>query len=245
MKLQTLTKTLTIALIGVGPALTLQSPSQAQARFECLLPVTGPHVGVPTTYVKVGSNERKPVIRWVSGYSSGSGYTPQQRCLEVTKRFNTLDARPRGIDIITTGYLNGLPVIYSPSHGRERANSSNLLFTLKRGEDATEKIQQLFDLREIYSPSHGRERANSSNLLFTLKRGEDATEKIQQLFDLREGAGTDPLFESSSDSVIVYFNKFLENAPVETNPATGSSPSPLPETSPEQPPQKPSGGSVW
>jgi hypothetical protein len=127
--------------------------------------------------------------------------------MTITKRFNTLDARPRGIDIITTGYLNGLPVIYSPSHGRERANSSNLLFTLKRGEDATEKIQQLFDLRE--------------------------------------GAGTDPLFESSSDSVIVYFNKFLENAPVETNPATGSSPSPLPETSPEQPPQKPSGGSVW
>ena len=207
MTLQTLTKTLTIGLIGVGAALTLQSPSQAQARFECLLPVTGPHVGVPTTYVKVGSNERKPVIRWVSGYSSGSGYTPQQRCLEVTKRFNTLDARPRGIDIITTGYLNGLPVIYSPSHGRERANSSNLLFTLKRGEDATEKIQQLFDLRET--------------------------------------GYTQPLFESSSDSVIVYFNKFLENAPVETNPATGSSPSPLPETSPEQPPQKPSGGSVW
>ncbi|AKV69564.1 COP23 domain-containing protein [Microcystis panniformis] len=207
MTLQTLTKTLTIALIGVGAALTLQSPSQAQARFECLLPVTGPHVGVPTTYVKVGSNERKPVIRWVSGYSSGSGYTPRQRCLEVTKRFNTLDARPRGIDIITTGYLNGLPVIYSPSHGRERANSSNLLFTLKKGEDATEKIQQLFDLRET--------------------------------------GAIEPLFESSSDSVIVYFNKFLENAPVETNPATGSSPSPLPETSPEQPPQKPSGGSVW
>ncbi|BCU10808.1 COP23 domain-containing protein [Microcystis aeruginosa] len=207
MTLQTLTKTLTIGLIGVGAALTLQSPSQAQARFECLLPVTGPHVGVPTTYAKVGSNERKPVIRWVSGYSSGSGYTPQQRCLEVTRRFNTLYARPGGIDIITTGYLNGLPVIYSPSNGRERANRDNLLFTLKKGEDATQKIQQLFDLRE--------------------------------------GSRTDPLFESSSDSVIVHFNKFLENAPVETNLATGSSPSPLPETSPEQSPQKPSGGSVW
>jgi len=207
MKLQTLTKTLTIALIGVGAALTLQSPSQAQTRFECLLPVTGRYVGVPTTYVKVGSNERKPVIRWVSGYSSGSGYTPQQRCLEVTRRFNTLDARPRGIDIITTGYLNGLPVIYSPSHGRERANSSNLLFTLKRGENATEKIQQLFDLRE--------------------------------------GASSNPLFESSSDSATVHFNKFLENAPAETNPATGSSSSPASGTSPEQSPQKPSGGSVW
>jgi hypothetical protein len=207
MKLQTLTKTLTIALIGVGAALTLQSPSQAQTRFECLLPVTGPHVGVPTTYVKVGSNERKPVIRWVSRYSSGSGYTPQQRCLEVTKRFNTLDARPRGIDIITTGYLNGLPVIYSPSHGRERANSSNLLFTLKSGENATEKIQQLFDIRE--------------------------------------GASSSPLFESSSDSATVHFNKFLESVPVETNPATGSSSSPAPGTSPEQSPQKPSGGSAW
>ena len=207
MKLQTLTKTLTIALIGVGPALTLQSPSQAQARFECLLPVTGPHVGVPTTYVKVGSNERKPVIRWVSRYSSGSGYTPQQRCLEVTRRFNTLYTRPGGIDIITTGYLNGLPVIYSPSNGRERANSSNLLFTLKSGENATEKIQQLFDIRE--------------------------------------GSSSNPLFESSSDSATVHFNKFLESVPVETNLATGSSSSPAPATSPEQSPQKPSGGSVW
>jgi hypothetical protein len=207
MKLQTLTKTLTIALIGVGAAFTLQSPSQAQTRFECLLPVTGPYVGVPTTYAKVGPDERKAVIRWVSRYSSGSGYTPQQRCLEVTRRFNTLYTRPGGIDIITTGYLNGLPVIYSPSNGRERANSSNLLFTLKSGENATEKIQQLFDIRE--------------------------------------GSSSNPLFESSSDSATVHFNKFLESVPVETNPANGSSPSPLPETSPEQSPQKPSGGSVW
>ena len=207
MKLQTLTKTLTIALIGVGAALTLQSPSQAQTRFECLLPVTGPYVGVPTTYVKVGPDERKAVIRWVSRYSSGSGYTPQQRCLEVTRRFNTLDTRPGGIDIITTGYLNGLPVIYSPSNGREGANSSNLLFTLKRGENATQKIQQLFDIRE--------------------------------------GASSNPLFESSSDSATVRFNKFLESVPVETNPANGSSSSPAPATSPEQSPQKPSGGSVW
>ncbi|WP_430013418.1 COP23 domain-containing protein [Microcystis ichthyoblabe FBCC-A1114] len=207
MKLQTLTKTLTIALIGVGAALTLQSPSQAQTIFECLVPMTGPYIGVPTTYAKVGPNEYKAVIRWVSNYFSGSGYTPIKRCEDVTRRFNTLYALRGNIDIITTGYLNGEPVIYSPSHGRERANRDNLLFTLKRGENATQKIQQLFDLRE--------------------------------------GSGTDPLFESSSDSVIVYFNKFLENAPVETNPATGSSPSPLPETSPEQPPQKPSGGSVW
>ena len=207
MTLQTLTKTLTIGLIGVGAALTLQAPSQAQARFECLLPVTGPYVGVPTTYAKIGPNEYKPVIRWVSRYFSGAGYAPMQRCQEVTGRFNTLYTRPGGIDIITTGYLNGLPVIYSPSDGRERANSSNLLFTLKRGENATQKIAQLFDIRE--------------------------------------GASSSPLFESSSDSATVHFDKFLENAPVETNPAGGSSSSPAPGTSPEQSPQKPSGGSVW
>jgi len=207
MKLQTLTKTLTIALIGVGAALTLQSPSQAQTIFECLVPMTGPYIGVPTTYAKVGPNEYKAVIRWVSRYSSGSGYTPQQRCLEVTRRFNTLDARPSGIDIITTGYLNSLPVIYSPSNGRERANSSNLLFTLKRGDDARQKLAQLFGLRQ--------------------------------------GASSSPLFESSSDSATIDFSKFLESVPVETNPATGSSSSPAPGTSPEQSPQKPSGGSAW
>ena len=207
MKLQTLTKTLTIALIGVGAALTLQSPSQAQTIFECLVPMTGPYIGVPTTYAKVGPNEYKAVIRWVSRYFSGSGYTPMQRCQEVTGRFNALYARPSGIDIITTGYLNGLPVIYSPSDGRERANSANLLFTLKRGENATQKIAQLFDIRA--------------------------------------GASSSPLFESSSDSATVYFKKFLESVPVETNPATGSSSSPAPGTSPEQSPQKPSGGSAW
>jgi hypothetical protein len=93
------------------------------------------------------------VIRWTSPYSSGSGYTPQQRCEEVAKRFNALNSRPGGIDIITTGYLNGLPVIYSPSDGRERANSDNVLFTLKRGDDGTRIIQQLFDLRQGASSS--------------------------------------------------------------------------------------------
>ncbi len=153
MKLQTLTKTLTIALIGVGAALTLQSPSQAQTRFECLVPLTGPYVGVPTTAAQVGPNEYKPVIHWFSRYFSGAGYTPMQRCQEVTGRFNTLSTRPGGIDIITTGYLNGLPVIYSPSDGRERANSDNVLFTLKRGDDGTRIIQQLFDLRQGASSS--------------------------------------------------------------------------------------------
>jgi len=207
MTLQTLTKTLAISLIGVGAAFTLQSPSQAQTRFECLLPVTGPHVGVPTTYVKVGPDERKAVIRWVSRYSSGSGYTPQQRCLEVTRRFNTLYTRPGGIDIITTGYLNGLPVIYSPSNGRERANSDNVLFTLKRGDDGTRIIQQLFDLRE--------------------------------------GAGTDPLFESSSDSASLNFGTFLDIAPVEIGVTPSSSSSSVPGTSSEQSPQRPSSGFSW
>ena len=207
MKLQTLTKTLAISLIGVGAAFTLQSPSQAQTRFECLVPVTGPYIGIPTTFVQSGPNEYRAVIRWSSDYFSGSGYTPQQRCLEVTRRFNTLYTRPGGIDIITTGYLNGLPVIYSPSNGRERANSSNLLFTLKRGDDARQKLAQLFGLRQ--------------------------------------GASSSPLFESSSDSATIDFSKFLESVPVETNPATGSSSSPAPGTSPEQSPQKPSGGSAW
>jgi len=207
MKLQTLTKTLTIGLIGVGAALTVQSPSQAQTRFECLVPVTGPYIGIPTTFVQSGPNEYRAVIRWSSDYFSGSGYTPMRRCEEVTGRFNSLNSRPGGIGNINTGYLNGEPVIYVSSSGRERANSANLLFTLKRGDDARQKLAQLFGLRQ--------------------------------------GASSSPLFESSSDSATIDFSKFLESVPVETNPATGSSSSPAPGTSPEQSPQKPSGGSAW
>lgn len=207
MNLQTLTKTLTITLIGVGAAFTLQSPSQAQPRFECLVPVTGPYIGIPTTFVQSGPNEYRGVIRWNSTDFSGSGYTPMRRCEEVTRRFNALDARPGGIGRIDAGYLNGEPVIYSPSSGRGGANSDNLLFTLKRGDDARQKLTQLLRLRE--------------------------------------GASSSPLFESSSDGATIDFNKFLESLPVETNPATGSSSSPVPGTTPEQSPQTPSGGSAW
>ncbi|MFM6057397.1 MAG: COP23 domain-containing protein [Microcystis aeruginosa] len=212
MRLQTLTKTFTLALVGMGAIFTLQSPSQAQAIFECLVPVAGPYAGVPTTAVQVGPNEYKAVIRWTSPYSSGSGYTPKQRCEEVANRFNALNSRPGGIDIITTGYLNGLPVIYSPSNGRERANRDNVLFTLNRGDDGTRIIQQLFDLRS--------------------------------------GASDSPLFESSSDPDspdfgTFLFGTFLDIDPVEIGVTPSSSSSPVPGTSSEQSPQRPSSGFSW
>ncbi|MFM7794831.1 MAG: COP23 domain-containing protein, partial [Microcystis panniformis] len=79
---------------------------------------------------------------------SDAGYPPQLRCEQVNGRFNRLSERePNGIEIITTGFLNGLPVVYSPASGRDRPSSSNLLFTLSKGEDAVRVVQGLFDLR--------------------------------------------------------------------------------------------------
>jgi hypothetical protein len=145
MKLQTLTKTLTIGLIGVGAALTLQSPSQAadDPLFIC----GRDSRGIPTTYY-IGEGDTRPIIYWKREIFSDAGYPPQLRCEQVTGRFNRLSERePNGIEIITTGFLNGLPVVYSPASGRDRPSSSNLLFTLSKGEDAVRVVQGLFDLR--------------------------------------------------------------------------------------------------
>lgn len=147
MKPRSLTSILTAALVAVGATIAFEQPSQAQTRFECMPPRISPNqTQWPTTYAFTAEG-LKPVIRWNSQAFSQAGYTPMERCRQVTERFNTLYERPEGIGIITTGYLNGLPVVYSPVHGGERANRDNLLFTLKKNEDAALTVQKLFDVR--------------------------------------------------------------------------------------------------
>lgn len=147
LKIRALTPIFLTTLVAIAAVMTFEQSSQAQTTFECSIPTIGHYRGMPTTYANTPYGY-KQVIRWNSHYFSESGHTPLERCQEVTARFNRLYARPGGLDIITTGYLNGLPVIYSPLNGREPATNDNLLFTLKKGENAVQKIQQLFDIRE-------------------------------------------------------------------------------------------------
>lgn len=135
------TSVLTAAAIAFGATATLQLPAQAQnIRFFCGFSST---TSLYTTYAQTPRGN-VPVVRWYSSYFSDSGYTPERRCQEVSGRFQNLSNQGQ-LGFITTGIVNGLPVVCAGSGGG--CNNSNLLFTLKAGQDAAAAVQQLFDLR--------------------------------------------------------------------------------------------------
>ena len=87
------------SLTFLGVNLLYPSSSYAQTTsFFCGISPEGVH----TTY---GKTERGdvPIIRWVSSYFAKSGYTPRQRCLEVSNRFQ---------DYYQKGTSNTLPLAF-------------------------------------------------------------------------------------------------------------------------------------
>jgi hypothetical protein len=145
-KLPMIVKPLTVALMVASTAIAFPRAGQTQTTFVCRIPPSGRFAGYPATIANTNAGP-KIIISWQREGLAGARYTAMDRCQEVTRRFNRLNARPGGIGIITTGYLKGSPVIYSPMQGRQRASDSNLLITLKPGDNATQKIQALFDIR--------------------------------------------------------------------------------------------------
>ena len=132
---------LTAAAVAIGATITLQQPSQAQStRFVCGMSAA---TGLPTTFA-LTPRGAVPVVRWYAEHFSASGYTPERRCQEVSARFDNL-SRQGQLGFITTGYVNGQPVVCAGQGGG--CNNSNLLFTLKSGSDAAAAVQQLFNVR--------------------------------------------------------------------------------------------------
>jgi len=121
-------------------------PTQAQSvTFAC-----GMSDEVPTT-IAVTERGNISVIRWVSEFGHAVGYTPQQRCQEVSSRFQTyheLDV----LNYLTTGSMNGQSVIcvtLSPGASCDRnLVHQGLLFTLKPDSDGEATLQRLIAVRD-------------------------------------------------------------------------------------------------
>lgn len=141
MKLNGLIKTLMVALGTMGATVTFQLPARSQSPF--FFCAKSSSTGLPTTYYYNPSKGTTPVVRWDSNYFSAAGYTPWQRCEEVTGRFQKFHDQGL-LDYVTTGYVNGLPVVCASSG--QGCKPNNVLFTLKRGEDAALAVQKLFNL---------------------------------------------------------------------------------------------------
>jgi hypothetical protein len=126
---------LTTALIGAA-----HLPAEARAQdFVC-----SSVGGVPTTTASMADGRSVPVIRWTSNAFDGAGWTPERRCQEVSSRFSTYNRDGR-LRYITTGRMNGLPVICTAASSGGPCDG--LLYTLKPGQNATATLRNLFDVR--------------------------------------------------------------------------------------------------
>jgi hypothetical protein len=111
------------SIAAVGAAISSSKPAIAgTTSFEC----SQSYSDLWTTYAISSDGNHKPVIRWVSHHFSWGGYTPYQRCQEVSARMNRLYQQGR-LNGFTSGWLNGQPVICSNSY----CSSDTLLFTLR------------------------------------------------------------------------------------------------------------------
>jgi len=120
------------------------APAPAEASVQARSFVCSTSAGAPATNVVTQSGQQVPLIRWTSAVFNDAGWTPERRCQEVSSRFNDYFRQGR-LDFITTGRMNGLPVICTArSHG---GACDGLLFTLKPGQNATKTLQDLFSVR--------------------------------------------------------------------------------------------------
>lgn len=126
----------TLALLSAsGFAFTVSAQSSPRT-FECKTVS-----GAPTTVIKDSKGERQ-MIRWTSDFGYKVGYTPQQRCEEVTNRMNTYFSQSG--QFITHGVLNGEKVIcITDSLGND---CLNLLYTLQPDQDPQTRLEDLFQV---------------------------------------------------------------------------------------------------
>lgn len=123
----------------VRPQVERPKPTVVSHRFYCDRTTNG----IPTTFVTTRKGTF-PVIRWVSDHFTAHGYDPLTRCRQVSAKFQTFFNDGR-LNYITTGIVNRQPVVCVS--GTKGGACQGVLFTLKREENASRVIQQLFDIR--------------------------------------------------------------------------------------------------
>jgi hypothetical protein len=102
----------------------------------------GSSQGVPATLAKT-ERGKITVIRWSSDYFSSSGWTPEARCNEVSKRFQTF-SQTGALQFVTTGYMNRQPVICVAKE--VNGACAGLLLTLKPHTNPVTTLRRLMNI---------------------------------------------------------------------------------------------------
>jgi hypothetical protein len=150
--------------------------------------------GIPTTYART-KRGNVPVIRWVSWEFGASGYTPQQRCQEVTRRFQVYKNNG-ALSYITTGIMNRQSVVCVSS--TKGGGCQGLLFTLKPGANASRVLQQLFNIGDGTATSPLYESSSSSSNYQT----ETTSIDVNQFLDNTPVESTSDVAPSSQPEII-------------------------------------------
>ena len=139
-------------IINVYPGFsqsTNSEPQSHQVTFYCrqiLDKASGEQIPATVAWVP----ERKGHVRfigWKSEYFNKGGWTPQERCDQVTQKFQESYNQGR-LNYLSYGKLNGYPVICGLTNQGETCNSSNQLFTIKSGSDPELVLLRLTDIAE-------------------------------------------------------------------------------------------------
>lgn len=139
MQPQRLNSVLSASVLIITAAFIFPKSADAQkTTFFCDLSNS-----VPTTMAR---NDRRqaPLIRWVSNFGSQAGYTAQQRCLEVSNRFQEYYDMGK-LKFLTTGRINGQNVVCVAE--RVGGACAGLLFTLKPTSNPSKTLENLLDIR--------------------------------------------------------------------------------------------------
>ncbi|MBP0014682.1 MAG: COP23 domain-containing protein [Roseofilum sp. SBFL] len=115
-------------------------PAPGQSGFWCAT-----SSGAPATLYQNRQGGVEPWIYWTSDAFSGSGYTPERRCQEVSSRLETY-RRNRQLQFITVGRMNNQNVICTASQVNGRCE--NLIYTLKAGQDPIATLYNFLAWRE-------------------------------------------------------------------------------------------------
>ncbi len=124
---------------------SILQPNTSQAQSDLYIYSCIEKNGIPLTVVDTDRG-RIELITWKQPYFRDLELTPQQRCVEVSSRFQQFSDSKR-LRYITTGKMNGYPVIcigqYKPPQGYSCMGDS-LLITLQQGENPDEILENLF-----------------------------------------------------------------------------------------------------
>lgn len=100
---------------------------------------------VPTTMYRSSQGNREPWIQWVSDHFSGSGWSPDARCQEVSSRLETY-RRNKKLRYVTLGTVNNQSVICVAS--KDQGPCEGIIYTLKPGQDGIQALNNLFAWRK-------------------------------------------------------------------------------------------------